>query len=564
MKIVIVGGVAGGASAAARIRRLDETAKIIMFERTEYISYANCGLPYYIGGAIKNKKSLTLNTPEDFNNRFNVDVRVECEVTSINPDRHQVTVKDLSNQKEYTESYDKLVLAPGAKAVKPETKGIDREGVFSLRTVSDTFKIKDYVMKKKPTTAVVIGGGYIGLEMAENLMELDVDVTVVQRSKQVMRPLDWEMAGYLQGYMRDKGLRLKLGSVTTEIGVDNGKLYTVIDDVETLPSDLVIVASGVTPDTDFLKGSGLEFGLKGSIKVNERMETSLKDIYALGDAVEVKNFVTGQDSLIPLAGPANKQGRIVANNICGIDDKFKGSQGSSIIKVFDISVAMTGINEVQAKVAGLNYDKIIICPPAHATYYPGSKNIAMKVVYEKDSGKILGAQLIGFEGTDKRCDVLAVAVRHGFTASDLTELELCYAPPYSSAKDPVNMAGYVIENLITEKISQIYINEVDKIDKDRNIILDVRKPLEYEWGHIPGAINIPLDSLRSEMHKLPKDKKIYVNCRTGLRSYIACRMLIQNGYECANIAGGFYFYANVMKGSFNMAAMHSCGVDIEE
>ena len=562
MKVLIVGGVAGGAGAAARISRLDETTQIIMFEKGEYISYANCGLPYYIGDVIIDKEKLTLNKPESLKAKFNIDVRINTEVIEVFEKEKTIEVRNLKSGVTYKEGYDKLILAPGAKAVCPRIDGFDDKKVFSLRTVNDTMKIKEYVSTKKLKTAVIIGAGFIGLEMAENLKQLGIDVTVVEVANQILKSIDKDMAGYLQGYLKLKGLNFKLNSGVTGFMQEDNQYYTVVNNEKKISSDIVLLAMGVTADTEFIKNSNIAVNDKGGIKVNEKMETSIKDIYAVGDAVEVTNFVTGKPSMIPLAGPANKQGRIVANNIYGIEDYYEGTQGSSIIKLFDITVAQTGINEKQAIKENLDYDVAILCPPAHAVYYPKQSNIATKVVFEKKTGKILGAQLIGFEGVDKRCDVFAVAIKCGLSAKDLTRLELCYAPPYSSAKDPVNMAGYIIENLVSGFYKQVRIeNVVNNLDKV--LLLDVRKEDEYAKGHINEAINIPLDELRYRFNEIPKDKPIYVICKTGHRSYMACRILMQNGYDCTNVAGGFYFYANVMCGVSDIKAMHSCGVDIE-
>ena len=562
MKVVIVGGVAGGAGVAARLSRLDEDIEIVMFERGEYISYANCGLPYYVGNVIMDKEKLTLNKPEPFKAKFATDVRMNTEVTKVFEQEKTVEVRDLKTRATYKESYDKLVLAPGAKAIYPSINGIDENKVFTLRTVNDTIKIKEYINVQKPKSAVVVGAGFIGLEMAENLKVLGIDVTVVERAEQIISSIDKDMAGYLQCYLKTSGLNFELNSAVTSFIQEENQYYTVIDNEKKIPSDIVVLAMGVVADTEFLKTSSIELNDKMGIKVNEKMETNIKGIYALGDAVEVINFMTGKPCMIPLAGPANKQGRIVANNICGLEDCYGGTQGSSVIKIFDITVAQTGINERQSIEEKLNYDVAILCPPAHATYYPNQSNIATKVVFEKKTGKILGAQLIGFEGVDKRCDVFAVAIRYGLNAKDLTRLELCYAPPYSSAKDPVNMAGYIIENIVSGLYKQIRIENIEG-NLDKVLLLDVRKVDEYEKGHMDSAINIPLDELRYRFNEIPNDKPIYVICKTGHRSYMACIILAQNGYDCTNVAGGFYFYANVTLGLSNTKAMHSCGVDIE-
>jgi len=562
MKVVIVGGVAGGAGVAARISRLDENTEIVMFERGEYISYANCGLPYYVGNVITDKEKLTLNKPESFKAKFAVDVRINTEVTKVFEQEKTVEVRDLKTCVTYKESYDKLVLTPGAKAIYPPINGIDENKVFTLRTVNDTIKIKEYINVQKPKSAVVVGAGFIGLEMAENLRGLGIDVTVVEMEGQILSSTDKDMAGYLQCYLKTRGLNFELNSAVTAFLQESNQYYTVLDNEKKISSDIVVLAMGVVADTEFLKTSNIELNDKMGIKVNDKMETNINGIYALGDAVEVINFVTKKPCMIPLAGPANRQGRIVANNICGLEDCYGGTQGSSVIKVFDITVAQTGINEKQAIEEKLDYDVAILCPPSHATYYPNQSNIAIKVVFERKTGKILGAQLIGFEGVDKRCDVLAVAIRCGLNAKDLTCFELCYAPPYSSAKDPVNMAGYIIENLVSGLYKQIRIENIEG-NLDKVLLLDVRKVDEYDKGHMDSAINIPLDELRHRFNEIPKDKPVYVICKTGHRSYMACRILAQNGYDCTNVAGGFYFYANVTLGLSDTKAMHSCGVDIE-
>ena len=543
MKVVIVGGVAGGASAAARIRRLDEHAQIIMIERSGYVSYANCGLPYYVGGVIKEQEELTLQTPESFWGRFRIDVRVRQEVTAINPAEKTVTVRALDSGKSYTETYDKLLLAPGAKPTVPALSGVSSERVFTLRTVEDTLRIRHFVEDQKPKTAVLAGGGFIGLEMAENLMEMGVSVTIVQRLKQLLAPLDADMASFVHAEMRRHGVALRLGETVTGFRQDGDSVLTLLEESEPLRSDMVLLAIGVTPDTHLAKEAGLELGIRGSIAVNERMETSVPDIYAVGDAVEVTHFVTGQKALISLAGPANKQGRIAADNICGGNSHFTGSQGSSVLKLFGLTAASTGINEKAAQAAGIAYDKVVLFPASHAAYYPGARSMAMKVLYEKESLRLLGAQIVGGEGVDKRIDVLATAIRAKMTALELTELDLSYAPPYSSAKDPVNMAGFMIEDLESGKVRQFHWNEVEDLPCDGSAtLLDVRTAWEYQRGHLDGFRNIPLDDLREHLDELDRGKPVYVNCQTGLRSYLACRILTQCGFTCAHLSGGYSFY----------------------
>ncbi len=542
MKVLIVGGVAGGASAAARLRRLDEKAEIIMFERGEYISFANCGLPYYIGGEINKKSALTLQTPQSFNSRFNVDVRVWNEVTAIDPEKKQVTVHNVQTGQDYTESYDELILSPGAAPLVPKMDGVDDPRVFTLRNIPDTVKIRDYVEEEFPESAVVVGGGYIGVEMAENLKKAGLKVTIVELADHVIAPLDGDMAAEVHRYLRDQGVELMLGKAVQSMEDKGGKLTLPLSEGE-IETDMVILSVGVRPDTALAQSAGLELNAKGAIVVNEHMQTSKEHIYAVGDAIEIVDFVTGKKGYVPLAGPANKQGRIAADNICGIKSSYKNTLGSSVLKIFDMTVAMTGVNERAAQAAGLDYDKVYTYSQSHASYYPGGHGISIKTLYEKGTGKILGAQLVGYDGVDKRCDVIATAIRAGMTAYDLTELELCYAPPFGSAKDPVNFVGYVIENTLTGKVKNFFWNDVEKLPRDGSVtLLDVRTPSEREVGHIPGFIHIPLDELRQRAGELPQDKPVYIHCHSGLRSYLACRMLTGLGYDCYNLSGGWRFY----------------------
>ena len=542
MKVLIVGGVAGGASAAARLRRLDEKAEIIMFERGEYISFANCGLPYYIGGEINKKSALTLQTPQSFNSRFNVDVRVWNEVTAIDPEKKQVTVHNVQTGQDYTESYDELILSPGAAPLVPKMDGVDDPRVFTLRNIPDTVKIRDYVEEEFPESAVVVGGGYIGVEMAENLKKAGLKVTIVELADHVIAPLDGDMAAEVHRYLRDQGVELMLGKAVQSMEDKGGKLTLPLSEGE-IETDMVILSVGVRPDTALAQSAGLELNAKGAIVVNEHMQTSKEHIYAVGDAIEIVDFVTGKKGYVPLAGPANKQGRIAADNICGIKSSYKNTLGSSVLKIFDMTVAMTGVNERAAQAAGLDYDKVYTYSQSHASYYPGGHGISIKTLYEKGTGKILGAQLSGYDGVDKGCDVIATAIRAGMTAYDLTELELCYAPPFGSAKDPVNFVGYVIENTLTGKVKNFFWNDVEKLPRDGSVtLLDVRTPSEREVGHIPGFIHIPLDELRQRAGELPQDKPVYIHCHSGLRSYLACRMLTGLGYDCYNLSGGWRFY----------------------
>lgn len=563
MKVVIVGGVAGGATAAARIRRLDEQAEIIVFERSGYISYANCGLPYYIGGVITDPDELTLQTPQSFFSRFRIEMKVHHEVTAIHPDRKTVSVKNLESGEEFEESYDKLLLSPGAKPAQPRLPGVGIDKLFTLRTVEDTFRIKQYIDKNHPKSAVLAGGGFIGLELAENLRELGMDITIVQRPKQLMNPFDADMAAMIHGEMRKHGVKLALGQTVEGFREKDSGIEVLLKDESSLYADMVILAIGVTPDTYLAKDAGLELGIKGSIAVNDKMETSVSDIYAVGDAVQVKHYVTGEDALISLAGPANKQGRIAADNICGGDSRYLGSQGSSVIKVFDLTAATTGINETNAKRAGFDVDKVVLSPMSHAGYYPGGKLMTMKVVFEKNTYRLLGAQIIGYEGVDKRIDVLSAAIHSGMSAIQLKNLDLSYAPPYSSAKDPVNMAGFMIENIASGILKQFHFEDIAGLPCDGSVtLLDVRTKREYQKGHIENFMNIPVDELRDRLDEIEKGKPVYVICQSGLRSYIACRILAGNGMEAYNFSGGFRFYESVANDRSLTEASAACGMDI--
>ena len=562
MKVIIVGGVAGGATAAARIRRLDEYAEITVFERSGYISYANCGLPYYIGDVITDLEELTLQTPESFFKRFHINMKIHHEVISIYPDRKTVLVKDLQNGVTFEENYDKLILSPGAKPTQPKLPGVGINKLFTLRTVEDTLRIKEYINKNHPKSAVLAGGGFIGLELAENLRELGMDVTIVQRPKQLMNPFDPDMASMIHNEMRKHGIKLVLGYTVEGFKEKDNGVEILLKDNPSLHADMVVLAIGVTPDTALAKEAGLELGIKGSIVVNDRMETSVPDIYAAGDAVQVKHYVTGDDALISLAGPANKQGRIIADNICGGDSRYLGSQGSSVIKVFDMTAATTGVNETNAKKSGLKVDTVILSPMSHAGYYPGGKVMTMKVVFEKETYRLLGAQIIGYEGVDKRIDVLATAIHAGLKALQLKDLDLAYAPPYSSAKDPVNMAGFMIENIAKGTLKQWHLEDMDKIFKDKSaVLLDVRTIGEFNRGHINGFKNIPVDELRERIKEVEKEKPVYLICQSGLRSYIASRILEGNGYETYNFSGGFRFYDAVVNDRALIERSYACGMD---
>ena len=562
MKVVIVGGVAGGATAAARIRRLDEQAEIVVFERSGFISYANCGLPYYIGGVIQDPEELTLQTPESFFSRFRVAMRVRHEVTAIHPDRKTVSVTNLETGEEFEEGYDKLILSPGAKPTQPRLPGVGLDKLFTLRTVEDTFRIKAYISENHPKSAVLAGGGFISLELAENLRELGMDVTIVQRPKQLMNPFDADMASFIHSEMRRHGVKLALGHTVEGFEEKDGGVDVLLKDEAPLHADMVVLAIGVSPDTHLAQEAGLELGVKGSIVVNDRMETSVPHIYAVGDAVQVKHFVTGQDVLLSLAGPANKQGRIAADNICGGDSHYTGSQGSSVIKVFAMTAASTGVNETNARKAGLDVDTVILSPMSHAGYYPGGKVMTMKVVFEKATYRLLGAQIVGYEGVDKRIDVLATAIRAGMKATELKDLDLAYAPPYSSAKDPVNMAGFMIENIANGVLKQWHLADADTLPRDGSVtLLDTRTVEEFAHGHIDGFVNIPVDELRERLGELDKAKPVYVICQSGLRSYIACRVLSGNGFECYNFSGGFRYYDAVMHDRCLIESATACGMD---
>ena len=562
MKVVIIGGVAGGATAAARIRRLDERADIVVFERSGYVSYANCGLPYYIGGVIGDPEALTLQTPESFFSRFRVDMRVRHEVTSIHPDRKTVRVRNLDTGERFEEGYDKLILSPGARPTQPRLPGVGLGKVFTLRTVEDTFRIKEHIGAHHPKSAVLAGGGFIGLELAENLRQLGMAVTIVQRPRQLMNPFDPDMAAFIHNEVRRHGIKLALGRTVEGFEERGGGVDILLKDERPLHADMVVLAIGVTPDTALARDAGLKLGLKGSIVVNDRMETSVPDIYAVGDAVQVKHYVTGGDAVISLAGPANKQGRIAADNICGGDSRYLGSQGSSVIKVFGMTAASTGINEANAKKAGLAVDKVVLSPMSHAGYYPGGRVMTMKVLFEQGSFRLLGAQIVGCEGVDKRIDVLAAAIHAGVKATQLKDLDLAYAPPYSSAKDPVNMAGFMADNIAGGILKQWHLEDVPTLPQDGSVtLLDVRTAAEYSRGHLEGFQNIPVDELRDRLGELRPGRPVYVICQSGLRSYIACRILAGHGFDAYNFSGGFRFYDAVVNDRCLIERAAPCGMD---
>lgn len=561
MKVVIVGGVAGGATAAARIRRLNEQAEIVVYERSGFISYANCGLPYYIGGVIEDERELTLQTPESFWKRFRVKMKVHHEVTAICPENKTVTVKNLENGTVFTESYDKLLLSPGAKPIKPDFNGLDSERIFTLRTVEDTLRMKRFVAGGVKS-AVIVGGGFIGIETAENLSALGIQVTLIEAAEQLMSPFDRDMASFIHAELRKNAIDLRLSTTVEGFAETDDGIDVRLKNAPTLHADMAVLAIGVTPDTILAQSAGLELGVKRSIVVNDRMETSVPDIYAVGDAVQVKHFVTGRNTLISLAGPANKQGRIAADNLCGGDSRYTGGQGSSVIRIFNLTAAVTGINERTAKALGIAADQVILSPMSHAGYYPGGTVMTMKVLFEKESYRLLGAQIVGYDGVDKRIDVLATAIRAGMKAYELTELDLAYAPPYSAAKDPVNMAGFIVENLKCGIAKQWYYEEEEALPRDGSVtLLDTRTPTEYDRGHIAGFINIPVDDLRDRLGELDRRKPVYVICQSGLRSYIASRILAGNGFDAYNFAGGFRFFNAVKNDVVCSKKSTPCGMD---
>lgn len=559
-KIVIVGGVAGGATTAARLRRLDEQSEIIMFERGEYISFANCGLPYYIGGTIPERDSLLVQTVEGMSKKFNLDIRNLSEVIKINRDKKTVEVKNLQTGEVYEETYDYLVLSPGASPIKPPIPGIETaEALFTLRNIPDTDKIKAYVDTKKPKKATVIGGGFIGIEMAENLWDLGIEVTLVEMSNQIMAPIDFEMASILHVHLREKGVNLIL-----EDGVqafeNNGKLVK-LSSGRMIESDMIIMAIGVKPENKLAVEAGLKVGARGGIQVNEHLQTEDPSIYAIGDAIEVTDFINRQPTQIPLAWPANRQGRLVADHINGLPVRYNGTLGTSIAKVFDMTVAATGNNEKTLKRLGIECEVVHVHPGSHAGYYPGSFPISMKLIFDKKSGKIYGAQAVSYDtAADKRIDVIATAIKGGLTIFDLPDLELAYAPPYSSAKDPVNMAGYAATNIAAGLVETVQWNEINDIIEKGGIVVDVREPIERDMGFIEGTINIPLGDLRTRHSELPKDQTIYVYCQVGLRGYLATRILAQNGFKVKNLDGGFKTYSCV----YEPSSVEDCGAPIND
>lgn len=540
MNYLIIGGVAGGATVAARLRRMDEKANIILLERGKYVSYANCGLPYYIGDTINNREKLFVQTAKGFTDRFRIDIRTEQEVTAIRPDKKEVEIKNLSTGETYTETYDKLVLSPGAEPLRPGIEGIGSKKIFTLRNVPDTDTIKNYVNTENPKRAIVVGGGFIGLEMAENLYDLGIQVDVVEMANQVMAPLDFSMAAIVHRQLTDKGVGLHLEDGVSRFEEKDGGVTVHLRSGKQIATDMVLLSIGVRPETKLAKNAGLAIGERGGITVNDYMQTSDANIYALGDAVEVRHLVTGQPALIPLAGPANKQGRIVADNIVfGNKEKYPGSIGTSIAKVFDLTVAAAGANAKLLQRNNIPYISSYTHGASHAGYYPGAVPLSIKILFAPENGKLLGAQIVGFNGVDKRIEMLAQVIQRGGTVHDLAELEHAYAPPYSSAKDPVNMAGFVAENILNKKSRIIQWRELAELPAD-TIRIDVRTHDEYKLGTIPGFINIPVDELREHLDELPKEKPIVVTCAVGLRGYLAYRILVQNGFKhVRNLSGGY-------------------------
>lgn len=542
MKIIIIGGVAGGATTAARIRRMDETAEIILLEKGKYISYANCGLPYYIGGVIAEREKLFVQTPEAFSVRFRVDVRTENEVIFIDRKRKTVTVR-LSSEDTYEESYDKLLISTGATPVKPPLPGIDSEGIFTLRNVKDTDRIKEYANQHAPRRAVVIGAGFIGLEMAENLHALGAKVSIVEMANQVMTPIDFSMASLVHQHLMDKGVNLYLEQAVASFEKAGREIKVVFKDGQSIPADIVILSIGVRPETTLARAAGLTIGEAGGISVNDYLQTSDESIYAIGDAIEYRHPITGKPWLNYLAGPANRQGRIVADNILGAKISYEGAIGTSIAKVFDLTVATTGLPGKRLRQAEIAYASSTTHSSSHASYYPDATQMSIKITFNKETGKLYGAQIVGYDGVDKRIDEFALVIKHQGTIYDLMKLEQAYAPPFSSAKDPVAIAGYVAEDILTGTVKPVYWRDLRDIRLEHEFLLDVRTPDEFSLGSLPGAINIPLDEIRDRMDEIPKDKPVYVFCAVGLRGYLAYRILVQHGYDkVRNLSGGLKIY----------------------
>jgi NADPH-dependent 2,4-dienoyl-CoA reductase/sulfur reductase-like enzyme/rhodanese-related sulfurtransferase len=541
-RILIVGGVAGGASAAARARRLDETAEIILFDRGPFASFANCGLPYYVGDVITEEKKLIVASSDLFRTRFNIEVRTENDVLAVDRAASELEVRELRTGRVYRERYDALVLAPGAAPIRPPLPGIDRPGIFALRTIPDSRRIRDWILEKKAARAVVVGAGFIGLEMAENLVRRGLAVTMIDISKQVLPPLDAEMAAYVADVLTANGVNLHLGDGLAgfEDGTDGAALTVRTASGAALPADLAILGLGVRPEVTLAKAAGLEIGARGGIRTDAHMRTSDPKIWAVGDAVEVRDAVTGEWTVIPLAGPANRQGRVAAESICGRPSAFRGVQGTAVCGVFGTTVAATGASEKSLKRAGITaYEKVYLHPGSHAGYYPGARPIHMKLLFSTSDGRVLGAQAVGEEGVDKRIDVIAMAIQKGATVADLEEAELCYAPQFGAAKDPVNIAGMIAGNALRGDLPLAHWENLSDPDA---MLVDVREPAEFAAGHVPGAVNMPLSELRRRVGELPTDREIRLYCGVGQRAYYATRLLLQHGRRVRNLPGGWQTY----------------------
>ena len=543
MKYIIVGGVAGGASFACRLRRLDEFAEIKIYEKTKFVSYANCGLPYYISGVIQNKESLTLQTPQSLKARFNIDVFVSHEVIQIDKDNKRVLIKDLNNGTQFYENYDKLILSPGSEAIKLVN---NTERIFELKTVEDSYRIKEFVIKKEPKKAIIIGGGFIGLEIAENLKESNIDVLLIEGKNHVLANFDPEMASFVHHELRRNGINLVLNKMVKEIKEDDNNVYVKYDNV-TLKCDFLIQAVGVRPNSNLAKNANLDLDIRGTFKTDDCFLTSEKDIYAIGDAIALYSFFDDTKVNIALAGLANKEGRELASQFVLKKKSDIKPLGTSILKVFSLAAASTGLTEEQLKQKKINYEKIYLCPANHASYYPNASTLNIKVLFDKDNYQILGAQIVGESGVDKRIDVIALAIQAKLPIYELAKAELSYAPPFGSAKDPINMIGYISENLKNKLVEQFHIEDIESLKKDKNnLFIDVRSEDEYQSGHIDGAINIPLDELRNHLNEIDKNKMLCINCQSALRSYIACRILSQYGFKCKHLSGGYRIYSNYM------------------
>lgn len=543
MKVIIVGGVAGGATAAARIRRLDENAEIVIYEKGSFMAYGTCGLPYFIGGVIGDIDSLLPQSPESFWQRYRVDVKLKHEVIAINSEKKLVTVKNLNNNEITMDSYDKLLLAPGSRPVSANLFNSKINGLFHLHNIEDGLRIMDFIVNSEPKNAVIVGGGYIGIEMAENLAQLGIKVTIIQQTDQLMNTLDYDMAAFLLHGIRQRGIEVMLNTTVTSIEPYGNSINLYLENQASVAADMVIMAIGVVPETLMAQSAGLKTGIRNSIVVNSKMETSVPDIYAVGDAVEVMNYINGKKALFALAGPAHKQARIAADNICGGNSRYRGCIGTSVIKVFDMTVASIGLTEKAARESGFDFCRVVLSPFSNAAFYPGSKAMTMKIVFERNSQRLLGAQIVGYKGVDKRIDVLATAIYSDLKGSALKDLDLSYAPPYSSPKDPINIAGCMIDNICSGKIKQFHYNQLVTLKPDETVtLLDVRQQAEYKRGHVDGFINIPLDELRERIHELDRSKPVFVICHSGMRSYLACCILRNKGYNCYNFSGGYRFY----------------------